>query len=534
MAQTEPERTAAAPASRWAWGLCWLMFASTVLNYMDRQAMSLVGAPIKAEFRLTNTDFGWVMAAFQLSYALFQVPAGFLVDRWNVRWTYAGAVAWWSLAGIATAFSPGLAVLLALRGLLGVGESFNWPCALRVTGTVLPPADRSLGNGIFNSGAAIGAVITPVVVPLLTTRYGWRTSFVVIGVLGFVWVAFWLKMVGGVSRERFAGRRIDQPAPAAERLSGLARFVFGMVVAIAVLVASTAARFGAPAIWWGIAVLMHGLLLAALLLPSAALKGADWAESLGTVVRLRRFWALVLVSVSINVCWHFLVNWLPTYLNEDRELTGLVALVRRIQGLFSMKGDGKYLASGLLTAVPFLAADLGNLGGGALSRRLSGRGWTPVRARTAVMGVAMGLVSCGAWVGRVRSDLLVVILISLMAMGAAAFMANYFAFTQEVSTRHTGLIVGFLGALGNLYAAGFLPIAGQLKDRTGGFGPNFLIVSLLPIVGMIALTWGWRSGPSQGEGDATEKPIEARNSSPRALDSNGRRRRDGDATEKPI
>jgi len=141
----------------WAWGLCWLMFASTVLNYMDRQAIALVGPRIMAQFALDYLGFGWVLAAFQLSYAFFQWPAGYLVDRWNVRRTYAGAVLWWSFAGIATAFAPTLGLLMTFRALLGMGESFNWPCALRVTSRVLPPSDRSLGNGIFNSGAAIGA-----------------------------------------------------------------------------------------------------------------------------------------------------------------------------------------------------------------------------------------------------------------------------------------------------------------------------------------------------------------------------------------
>ena len=113
----------------WAWGICWLMFASTVLNYMDRQAIALVGPQIKERFVLDNAGFGWVLAAFQLTYAFFQWPAGYVVDRWDVRRTYAGAVLWWSLAGIATAFAPTLGILMVFRALLGMGESFNWPCA---------------------------------------------------------------------------------------------------------------------------------------------------------------------------------------------------------------------------------------------------------------------------------------------------------------------------------------------------------------------------------------------------------------------
>ena len=185
-------------ANAWAWGLCWLMFASTVLNYMDRQTITLVKDQIATAFAIkSDVDFGWVLAAFSMTYALFQVPAGYLVDRWDLRWSYAAAVAWWSLAAMAIALVPSLGMLIVCRALLGVGESFNWPCALRVTARVLPPADRSLGNGIFNSGAAVGAVVTPLVVTNLTLLLGWRAAFLVIGSLGFVWVAAWLILVQG-------------------------------------------------------------------------------------------------------------------------------------------------------------------------------------------------------------------------------------------------------------------------------------------------------------------------------------------------
>jgi ACS family hexuronate transporter-like MFS transporter len=472
-------------SSGWAWGICWLMFASTVLNYMDRQAIALVAPQIKTEFQLLNVDFGWVLAAFALTYALFQVPAGYLVDRWNVRWAYAGAVVWWSAAGMATALAPSLGIFMLLRGVLGVGESFNWPCALRVTRSILPPEDRSLGNGIFNSGAAAGAVLTPLVVSLLTQRYGWRTSFLVIGGLGFLWVAAWLVLMGGPHRDLFRGRTVKPPGdddavgPPASGLSLPARLVFGAVVVASVLVAAASVYKGPAAIWWGIALFMVGLLLAALTLPRHLLKGGDWAESLGDVVRLRRFWIMVIVSVSINVCWHFLVNWVPTFLKEDRKMT--------------------YLASGLWTSVPFLAAAAGNLGGGFLARVLANRGMPTSRARMTVVGLCTLLISSGASIGWVQSDTVVIVLLGVMAMGTAAFMANFFAFAQEVSARHTGLVVGVLGGLGNLYAAGFLPVAGYVKDTTGTFAPIFVLVGLLPFLGLGALILGWGGQPEEAK-----------------------------------
>jgi ACS family hexuronate transporter-like MFS transporter len=522
-----PTAESPARATRWAWGVCWLMFASTVLNYMDRQKMSLVSEPIMKEFHLDEVGFGWLISAFLLTYAVCQLPAGYLVDRWDVRKTYAGAVAWWSFAGVAAAFSPTLGVLIAFRIMLGMGESFNWPCALRTTSQVLPPRDRSLGNGIFNSGAAVGAVLTPPLVTTLTLAYNWRVSFAAVGLLGFVWVAVWLRVMGSergravmanpVPATRAASERPD-PSPT-KHLADQARLAFGAVAATALAIALGALRFGAPAIWWGFAWLMFGTLLAARLLPEPSLAGADWARSLGVIVRSRRFWVLVLVSVTINICWHSLINWLPTYLKRDRQMT--------------------FLASGLWSAVPFIAADVGNLGGGWLSRVVAGRGVPPARARMVVMTLFTLLTTTGVLVGRIGQSSLVdrilvpldsvmvdlssmmafltrnpsmvldqgqhpgvIILLGLMAMGTAAFMANYFAFTQEVSTRHTGLIVGILGGLGNLAAAGFIPLAGWIKLRTGGFGPAFVLMGLFPFLGLGALLLGWGS-PGAADGAST-------------------------------
>ena len=135
-------------ATSWAWGLCWLMFAGTVLNYMNRLTVPLVKPEIKQTFGIANDqDFGWVLAAFYLTYALFQLPAGFLIDRWDMRRSYAGAVIWWSTAAIASTVVPTLGLLIAFRALLGVGESFNWPCGIRVTSRILPPQDRGWETG---------------------------------------------------------------------------------------------------------------------------------------------------------------------------------------------------------------------------------------------------------------------------------------------------------------------------------------------------------------------------------------------------
>jgi ACS family hexuronate transporter-like MFS transporter len=470
------------------------MFGSTVLSYLDRQSVSLLGPYLKTEFGLNNAGYGWVLAAFSLSYAFFQVPAGYLADRCDVRQVYAWAVGWWSLAAVAMAFSPTLGVLMGLRALLGLGESFNWPCALRATSAVLPAADRSLGNGIFNSGAAVGAVLGPLIVPRLATWYGWRPTFVIVGSLGAIWVFAWLWMVRGSKGELLAGRGkgsvatkdqleassiLDELNSRRVRKSHLSLWLaFGSVLVVSLVVAASFLKFGERSIWWALACFMLGLLLACRVLSLRSLQGLDWAEALGEIVRLRRFWVLAVVSISINVCWNFLINWLPTYLKEDRGMS--------------------YLNSTFWTALPFLAADFGNLGGGALTGRLTGRGLSPSASRFRVMCGCSLLIGPGVLVGRVESNGLVIGLLVMMAFGTAAFMANYFACCQEVSSRHTGLVVGVL--------AGFLPFAGSVKDATGSFGPIFLMVGLLPFVGIGALLVGWGS-------DVTSSPEGFRSAS---------------------
>jgi ACS family hexuronate transporter-like MFS transporter len=476
-------------ADGWAWGLCWLMFASTVLNYMDRQTLALVGPQIRETFAVkTDAEFGWIMATFIMIYALLQVPAGYLVDRWDLRSSYAAAVIWWSMAAMASALVPSLALFIACRALLGVGESFNWPCALRVTARVLPPAERSLGNGIFNSGAAVGAVVSPFVVTHLTVAFGWRTAFLIPGAAGLVWVAAWLALVRGRSRALLADRpsAIRAGAESCPTKTGrpvAVRSIGFLIILIAIIaVGLSANRYGPVAVWLAIAVLMIGPLVAAAALSQSRLAGAAWAMSLGEIVRIRRFWIMALVSITINICWHFLVNWVPTYFAEERRLN--------------------YAASNFLSAVPFMAAAIGNLAGGWLARRLVAFGLSAVRARQVVLVICLALIQAGIGVGFARDTTTVVALLSIMATGTAAFMANYFAFAQEVTPQHTGLTVGYLGGLGNLFVAGFLPFAGRVKDLTGSFALIFWLVPFLPMLGLGALLLGWQKRDGLPKADA--------------------------------
>ncbi len=333
--------------------------------------------------------------------------------------------------------------LVSLSGDSGAGESFNWPCALRVTAGVLPPADRSLGNGIFNSGAAIGAVLTPLCVAPLAAWLGWRSPFLVLGLGGLLWVAVWLPLSRGPG---LSDATPPQQAGQNAGLSRLARIAF-----LALLIDGSGHGRERVLLWLARGLVGHRRAHdrppdRRRLLEPSQLEGADWASSLGEIVRQRRFWVIAAVGITINVTWHFLVNWIAIFFQEERRL-----------GL---------LVGGMVSSLPFLAADMGNLGGGALTRVLAARGMTTTAARKVIMTLCLVLVSCAVWVGFVQSETLIIVLLCLAALGTAAYMVNYFAFGQDVLPRHTGLVIGYLGGLGNLFAAGFMPLTGYLsRDR---------------------------------------------------------------------
>jgi ACS family hexuronate transporter-like MFS transporter len=185
----QPER-----GHTWRWWVCCLLLLATMFNYMDRLTLNLLAPHIIDELRLDLDDYASIEAGFALAFAAGAICFGFLVDRWNVFWVYPLAVLGWSAAGFATGQSTSFAYLLLCRVLLGFAESANWPCALRTTQRVLTPAERTMGNSILQSGAALGAILIPLVMFALFDKAEpatWRKPFFVIGAVGAGWVLLW-------------------------------------------------------------------------------------------------------------------------------------------------------------------------------------------------------------------------------------------------------------------------------------------------------------------------------------------------------
>src|SRR5947209_8145692 len=189
--ESPPERS-----HRWKWAVCGLLLLATMINYMDRVTLNALAPRIMKDLGLDEADYGKVEARFGLAFAVGGLLTGFLADRINVRWLYAAAVLLWSLACFLTGFVQGFLSLWLCRALLGLAEAGNWPCALRTTQRILPPGERTMGNSILQSGAAFGAILTPLLcIGIIDWTGDWRYVFWAIGGLGALWIVLWLMVV---------------------------------------------------------------------------------------------------------------------------------------------------------------------------------------------------------------------------------------------------------------------------------------------------------------------------------------------------
>ena len=154
----------------WRWIIGGLLFASTVINYIDRQTLSVLGPHLKREFHWSNQDFALIVIAFRVAYAVMQTVSGRLVDRLGTRKGLSLAGAWYSCAAMLTSFASGLGSFCAFRFLLGAGEAANWPAATKAVGEWFPRRERGLAVALFDSGSSIGAAIAPALVQFLIGR----------------------------------------------------------------------------------------------------------------------------------------------------------------------------------------------------------------------------------------------------------------------------------------------------------------------------------------------------------------------------
>jgi MFS transporter, ACS family, aldohexuronate transporter len=259
---------AAARAGYFRWTICALLFLASTINYVDRQVIGLLKPTLQQQFGWSEIDYADIIFSFQLAYAIGFVVAGRVMDRIGTRLGFALALAIWSAAAIAHAFAPAfgpavaavlgvigltytgsVAGFMAVRFALGLGESGNFPAAIKTVAEWFPKRERAFATGIFNAGTNVGVLASALLVPWLTSSFGWRWAFVATGALGLLWLAVWLPLYGapaGHPRVGAAELALIQsdPADPPVQIPWLSLIGYRQTWAVAV------AKFGTDPVWW--------------------------------------------------------------------------------------------------------------------------------------------------------------------------------------------------------------------------------------------------------------------------------------------
>ncbi|HUY88626.1 MAG TPA: MFS transporter [Pirellulales bacterium] len=436
----------AARSPHWKWYVCGVLLLATMLNYMDRLTLNLTASQIKAEFGLNNEQYGDLEWGFGLAFAVGGLLMGLTVDRFSVRWMYPAVLLGWSFAGMATAWTSTYGQLAACRILLGFFEAGQWPCALVTSQRMLSKADRPLGNSILQSGAALGAILVPQVVKLL--------------------------VIDGSGE-----------APPADSLAAWSLWLQSFLLY-------------QPGSWRG-PFQAIGLLGVLWLIPWFALvrpgdlqrKAAASDDQAGAAQAsddadrwsfARRFLVLAVVVITINMCWHFFRVWMPLFLEEQH-------------------GYSKSATQDFTTAY-YLATDAGCLLAGLATRKLAASGWRVHRARMAIFALCAALTSLTTIACQLSAGWRLLALLLAIGFGALGLFANYYSFTQELSTRHQGKVTGSLGFLTWTFTASMHPFVGKVVDRTHSYDTALFWAGLLPLAAVVALAlfWNWPNSKSCG------------------------------------
>jgi ACS family hexuronate transporter-like MFS transporter len=387
------------------WKILTFLFLVTVLNYMDRQTLSVSSPLIQKEFGLNNEQLGLLFSGFYISYAVSVALIGELIDRLSIRSAFVWIVTWWSIATMLTAFSKTFWHLFAFRMLLGIGEAGLWPATARLVSVSMRPQEKTLANAFYMAGGSLGLVIVQPLMIALSLAFGWRAGFVVIGALSSLWIVAWLLWFKpSIETEIHQAAHVEQAS------------------------------------------------------------GANWASLLST----GRFWGFMLASFCGNTCLYFLMNWLPTFLVQDRHFT------------FNLKLGGTLL-------IPFLGLDAGYMFSGFLVLRLA-KSFPVLAVRRWILGAA-ALLMLSALIATpfTHSQLMLVTMLFGIFFGMAVWNSNYLSGVEELSNVKPAAVAGVIGSVGAVGGAISLTLIGFITQLAGSFRPVFFLMAVLIVAGSLGI-----------------------------------------------
>lgn len=249
------------------WLIIGLVFVITVINYIDRMTVSVLAPVITADLGLSNVEFGTITIWFLVAYTLSQGVSGKIYDRAGNKFGFIFSVAVWSIGAVLHAFASGIGSLSVFRFILGFGEAGNFPGAAKVSAEWFPQKERALAQGIFNSGVALGSIVAPPLIIWLQLAYGWKTTFIFTGALGFIWLGFW--MVLYFSRDRHPWLTDSEKQ-----------------------------------------IIEEG--------EEQIVTDSETSPSYASLLKYKQTWAIVLSRFLVDPVWWLYITWLPKYLYDAR------------------------------------------------------------------------------------------------------------------------------------------------------------------------------------------------------------------------
>ena len=411
----EPDPPAGGRSTTWRWYICVLLLLATVVNYMDRLTVNTLSIEIQAEFHLDDEHYGYTELGFGMAFAAGSLLFGWLVDRRGVYWLYPIVLIGWSTMGFLTGLSRTYPELLALRILLGLFEAGHFPCGLKTIQLLLAPRDRALGNSLLQSGTALGAILAPQAIKLLLTdgESGWRRPFLVIGAGGTAWVVLWFLSI----------RPRDLPSPKSEALR-----------------------------------------------PGGSPEVGGWS-GFWPLVRSRRFLALAVMVVCINLNWHLFRVWLPKFLREGRGY-----------------GRDEMLN---FTTFYYVAADVGAIAAGVATGWLARRGMSVFSSRMWVFAACSALTTLTTLAALSPRGPVLLGALLVVAFGGLGSFAAYYSLTQDLSVEHQGKISGALSTITWVVNASLHPVFGRYLDQTGRYDRVVGVAGWLPLVALVVVLLLW-------------------------------------------
>jgi ACS family hexuronate transporter-like MFS transporter len=407
------------------WVMLSLVFFATTLNYIDRAALGVMQPVLAKAMSWTAQDYANINFWFQVGYAIGFAAQGRFIDLVGVKRAFALAVLLWSIAAGMHGLAVSAAGFMICRFFLGLAEAANYPACVKTTRLWFPAGERAMATGVFNAGTNVGAMLTPVMLPLILSVWGWQVAFYAIGALGAVWLVFWLKNYHNPETHPTVTDKerqyvLQAKEPEAEKVP------------------------------------------------------------YSRIIRMRGTWAFALAfAITAPVFWFYLY-WLPPFLNQQYNLGISVSKM------------------GIPLIVIYLTADVGSLGGGALSSILIGRGMAPVQARLVSMLICACCITSVVFAAGASSLWMAVAAISVAIGAHQAWTANIWSMVMDYTPKHVvSSVFGFGGMIGAIGGMFMTQLVGYVLTSTNN---NYAVLfTMIPCAYFVALTWLYFMAPREVE-----------------------------------